>query len=588
MRELKIVSQPGVSSTELEGGFSVGEWRVAPHSNAIFRGDEDKHLENRLMRTLIFLAEQQGEVVSREQFFNSVWHDRVVNEEALSRAISLLRTALNDNAHAPEYIQTIPGVGYRLIAQVRRDNRSTLNVQPLEQVDDNSIAVLPFVNLSKDPDNEYFSDGISEEILNSLANVKQFKVAGRTSSFHFKGQTGDIAEIAQRLGVASVLEGSIRQSGVRVRITAQLINAADGYHLWSKTFDRKMGDIFAIQDEIASAVADALQIQLLGEGDTQWSVGGTKSPEAYNAYLLGVHYINRGHHKDALHNAAASFQQAVDIDPLYAKAYVGLASAWSSMIANSYAGYDDANAALAITRALELAPNLADGWVGQARRLSIEVDIRGALAAISTALELSPGNAEVQVEYARLKCYVGHNDESLAAARKALELDPVSVFTNHFLAHVLYFTRNYDEAIPAFRHVLELDPHYPKPHYFISMAMYHQGDTELAWEEIQQEPLNWMNWTGSALVLQRMGRKEEADAYLKKLSLDDDEDPAYIQQADVYAQRGDTEQAMQCLAQAFEYNDPGLSQLLVDPFLDPLREEPRFVELIKKLGLVSD
>jgi tetratricopeptide (TPR) repeat protein len=216
------------------------------------------------------------------------------------------------------------------------------------------------------------------------------------------------------------------------------------------------------------------------------------------------------------------------------------------------------------------------------------VNIHGALAAISTALELNPGNAEVLVEYARLKCYVGENDESVAAARRALELDPVSVFANHFLAHILYFTRYYDEAIPAFRHVLELDPHYPKPHYFISMAMYHQGATELALMEIQHEPLDWMNWTGSALVLQRLGRMEEADAYLEKLSLDDDEDPAYIQQASFYAQRGNTEQAMNCLAQAFEYSDPGLAQLLVDPLLDPLREEPRFVELMKKLGFVSD
>jgi len=541
------------------------------------------------MQTLVFLAENRDRVITREQFFDSVWRGRVVNEEALSRAISLLRTALDDNAHAPEFIQTIPGVGYRLIARIRCDNHTTISTPATRQAHDNSIAVLPFINLSKDPDNEYFSDGISEEILNSLANVKQFKVAGRTSSFHFKGQTGDIAEIAQRLGVASVLEGSVRQAGVRVRITAQLINAADGYHLWSKTFDREMDDIFAIQDEIATAVADALQVQLLGETDKQWSVGGTKNPEAYNAYLLGVHYINRGHHKDALRNAANSFQQAVDIDPLYAKAYAGLACAWSSMTANSYAGYDDGNTELAISRALELAPDLADGWVRQAfKLLTMEVDIREALAAISTALELSPGNAEVQVEFARLKCYVGHNDESIAAARKALELDPVSVFSNHFLAHVLYFTRNYDEAIPAFRHVLDLDPHYPKPHYFISMAMYHQGDTESAWEEIQREPLNWMRWTGSALVLQRLGRREEADVYLDKLSLDDDEDPAYIQQADVYAQRGDINQAMQRLSLAFDHHDPGLSQLLVDPFLDPLRGDPRFVEIMKKLGLGSD
>ncbi len=577
-----------LSTVGLEAGFTVGKWRVLPHRNTISHDGDEKHLENRLMATLLFLAEHEGSTVTREQFFESVWRGRVVNEEALSRAISLLRTALDDHAHAPEYIQTIPGVGYRLIAQLARNNNVNQGTSPVRQVDDNSIAVLPFVNLSKDPDNEYFSDGISEEILNSLANVKQFKVAGRTSSFYFKGQTGNITEIAQRLGVASILEGSVRRSGARVRITAQLINAADGFHLWSKTFDRELDDIFAIQDEIATAVADALQIQLLGGADKQWSVGGTKNPDAYNAYLLGVHYINRGHHKDALQHAVNSFQQAVDIDPMYAKAYAGLASAWSSMITNSYAGYDDGNAERAISKALELAPDLADGWVTKAfHLLTMQMDIHGALAATSTALELSPGNAGVQVEYARIKCYLGHRDESIAAARKALELEPVSVFFNHFLAHVLYFSRKYDEAISAFQHVLDMDPHYPKPHYFISMAMYHQGDTESAWEEIQREPLNWMRWTASAIVLQRLGRREEADVFLAKLSLDDDEDPAYMQQADVYAQRGDTDQAMQRLSLAFDHHDPGLSQLLVDPLLDPLRGDPRFVALMKELGFVT-
>ena len=253
-----------MTSAELESGFLIGPWHVEPQRNAISRGSEGRHLENRLMQTLVFLADHQGQVVSRENFFASVWQGRVVNEEALSRAISLLRTALDDNAHTPEFIQTIPGVGYRLIAQVARNKHAAAGTSAIGQAHDNSIAVLPFVNLSNNPDNEVFSDGISEEILNSLANVKQFKVAGRTSSFRFKGQTGDIAEIAQRLGVASVLEGSVRQAGLRVRITAQLINAADGYHLWSKTFDREMDDIFALQDEIASAVVDALQLRLLG------------------------------------------------------------------------------------------------------------------------------------------------------------------------------------------------------------------------------------------------------------------------------------------------------------------------------------
>ena len=181
-----------------------------------------------------------------------------------------------------------------------------------------SVAVLPFVNMSGDPENEYFSDGLSEELLNVLAKVSGLKVAARTSSFHFKGHTGDIEEIAGRLGVASVLEGSVRQSGARIRITAQLINASDGYHLWSETFDRELDDIFAVQDEISDAVVKALKVKLLGEEFSGKKVGDTTIPEAFNAYLQGMHYYNRGSNKEALESAVAAYSQAIDIDPNYA------------------------------------------------------------------------------------------------------------------------------------------------------------------------------------------------------------------------------------------------------------------------------
>lgn len=450
-----------------------------------------------------------------------------------------------------------------------------------------SVAVLPFVNLSGDPDNEYFSDGLTEELLNVLANISALKVAARTSSFHFKGQTGDIAEIAQRLGVASVLEGSVRQSSTRIRISAQLINAADGYHLWSETFDRELDDIFAVQDEIASAVAKALKVRLLGENGDHQVVGGTRNTEAYQAYLLGVHHWNRGHHEEALCAATNAFQKAIELDPEYAKAYAGLAYAWGQLSANSFISYAEgvSNMEAGVAKALELAPDLADGYMALGFLLmSFKQDQHGAHKAISTALELNPGNAEVQLEYSRIMSNQGHHDESIAAARRALDLDPVSLFANHFLGHVLYFARRYQEAVPALRHVLEMEPQYPKPHYFISMSQYLQGDFESAWEEIQQEPLYWMNWTGSALVLWRLGRIEEADAFLAKLSEDEDQEFATVQRADNYAQRGDSKLAMKNLNLALDYGDPGLSQMLIDPFLDPLRDDPRFIELMTKIG----
>jgi len=450
-----------------------------------------------------------------------------------------------------------------------------------------SVAVLPFVNMSGDPNNEYFSDGLTEELLNVLAKIKSLKVAARTSSFHFKGQTGDIAEIGRRLGVATVLEGSVRQSGSRFRITAQLINAADGYHLYSETFDRELDDIFAIQDEISTAVANALEVRLLDKDAGPKFIGGTSDTEAFQAYLLGVHYRNRGDDKDTLHAAIEAFQRATELDPEYAKAHVGLAVSWSQMALNSFTSYEEgcSKMEVALNRALELCPRLPEAQLALGRlRFNHKQDLYGALEAFNTALELNPGNVDVQIEYSKVQCYQGHYDEGIAAARQAIELDPVSLVANHNLGHVLYFSRHFEEAIPALRHTLEMEPRYPKPHYFIAMSLYWLGHTEAAWTEIQQEPLDWMRWTGSSVILHRLGRIPEAEANLAKINDPEDQESATVQRADAYAQWGETELAFESLDQAVHYGDPGLAQLLVDPFVDPIRDDPRFVALLAKLG----
>ena len=584
--------ETGVHTLELDSGFTLGPWRVEPGRNAIFQGNDERHLENRLMQTLVFLAQHQGQVISREQFFDSVWQGLVVNEEALSRAISLLRSALEDNAHKPKFIQTIPGVGYRLIAdavktQGRKDIASSTN-----GVQKNSIAVLPFLNLSDDPENEYFSDGISEEILNFLAQVKRFKVVGRTSSFVFKDRNEDLREIGRTLDVTHVLEGSVRKAGTRVRITAQLIKTADGFHLWSKTFDRELDDIFVVQDEIASAVAKALKVQLLGEERDHQIIGGTHNTKAYQAYLLGVHYRNRGALKETVRRAAEAFQQAIELDPGYARAYAALARTWIDKVWNGYTSYEEGARKINtfVTKSIELAPDLADGYLALGLLLDINIflDSRSALEAIGRALELNPGNARVQVQFARMNSHYGNTEISIAAAKKAVELDPVSVYTNHVLGHVLYFTRHYEEAIRAFRHTLELDPHYPKPHYFIAMSLYFLGETESALEEIQQEPLNWMRWTAFTVILHRLGRTEEAESNFAQLVEIGVEENNFMQQAGIHAQMGDTERAIRSLEVAYGYRDPGFTQLLVDPFVDPIRDDKRFIEMLAKVGFTAE
>jgi len=449
-----------------------------------------------------------------------------------------------------------------------------------------SVAVLPFVNMSGDPENEYFSDGLSEELLNVLAKVNALKVAARTSSFHFKGQTGNIAEIAKSLGVAAVLEGSVRQSGSRVRITAQLIKASDGYHMYSETFDRDLTDIFAVQDEIAYAVTEALKVKLLGDDEAILNIGGTHNTEAFKQYLQGMHYRNRGSDQESLQSAANAFQRAIDLDPGYALAYAGLAIAWEELVTNNFAELEfiTSKVAVAAAKAIELAPDLADGYQIMSRMLLYyKLDQKGALESINTALKLNPGNVDVQIEYSRIQSIFLEHDKAVAAARKAQELDPVSMFANHFLGHALYFARRYDEAIAVFRKVLKLDPHHPRPHYEIAMCLLMKGDPQSALHEVEQEPLTWMKFSGTAIVLQKLGRGEEAEPSLASLIRDYRENGLY-QQAQVYAQWGNPGKAIQTLNEAHEYGDPGTSQLLVDPLLDPIRQELQFAELLKRTG----
>lgn len=449
-----------------------------------------------------------------------------------------------------------------------------------------SVAVLPFVNMSGDTENEYFSDGLSEELLNVLAKVNELKVAARTSSFHFKGQTGNIAEIAKSLGVAAVLEGSVRQSGTQVRITAQLISASDGYHMYSETFDRDLKDIFAVQDEIAYAVTEALKVKLLGDETAILNVGGTQNTEAFKQYLQGMHYRNHGSDQASLQSAADAFQRAVDLDPGYAQAYAGLATAWEELVTNNFAEIEliTSKVSVAAKKAIELAPDLAEGYQVMSRiLLHYKLDQEGSRKAITTALKLNPGNVEVQIEYSRSKSLFLAHDEAVVSARAAKELDPVSMFANQFLAHVLYFARRYDEAITVYRKVLKLDPHYPRPHYEIAMCLLKKGDPDSALLEVEQEPLAWMKFSGMAIVLQKLGRNEEAGVSMASLIRDYCENGLY-QQSQVYAQWGELSKALQALNEAHDYGDPGTSQLLVDPLLDPIREEPQFAELLKKTG----
>jgi TolB-like protein/Tfp pilus assembly protein PilF len=573
------------SSADLVLGFNLGPWRVEPRRNTIFQGDEVRHLENRLMQTLVFLAEHQGQVISREQFFDSVWQGRVVNEEALSRAISLLRTALGDNAYSPEFIQTVPGAGYCLIAPVAGNGSARAKLPTLAGAQDNSIAVLPFVNLSDDPGNEYFSEGISEEILNVLAQVRRFKVVGRTSSFAFKDRNEDLREIGRALSVSHVLEGSVRKSGMRVRVTAQLINTIDGYHLWSETFDRNLEDIFAVQDEIANAVSSQLKQTLL---PTTAKVTET-DPEAYTLYLQ-ARYLERQSTARAYKRALNLIREALEIAPDYVAARTGLASIYRNMTAKAVMAPSEGLrlAREAAMQALEYNPDYAPahgllGWLA----CHFDPDLSVAAGHFQRALILAPTDIDIISGAAHLARSLGRLDTAIALLSFANARDPINPAS---LTHLGFFYRcagRYKEAVSSYHAALRLSPEIIGAHYNIGMARLHQGRFDDALTETLLEEEEVYRLMGLVPIFHSMGRAAESDAAMAKM-IANHEDTASYNIGFMHAYRGENDLAFDWLETALSYHDAGLSQINTEPIIEKLHSDPRWVPFMEKIGMSDE
>ncbi len=380
----------------------------------------------------------------------------------------------------------------------------------------NSIAVLPFANMSGNPDNEYFSDGLAEELLNVLARLQGLRVAARTSSFHFKGYTGDIGEIGKQLNVATVLEGSVRRAGDKVRVTAQLINVADGFHLWSDTYDRELDDIFGIQEDIAAQVVGALEVTLLGEEATRLAKRPTENLAAYDAYLLGQQRMAR-RRSDSLVEAVEYFQKAIDLDPNYALAYVGLADAHLLLTLHGTVDRRDAHsrAKVAVETALKLDGRLGEAYATRGLIQALDVNVEGAESSFRRAIELSPGYATAYLRYGMFFKNSREPERALEMLRKALDLDPLSPEVNRYLAGVLSDLGRTREAIERYRRAIEIDPGFA-PGY-ASMADVYADDLgqleeALRWYEkaIEVDPGNPQVRFKLASTYQDMGRFDDA------------------------------------------------------------------------------
>ena len=451
-----------------------------------------------------------------------------------------------------------------------------------------SIAVLPFVNMSDDKANEYFSDGLSEELLNVLAKIPQLHVAGRTSSFQFKGTNDDLRLIGQKLNVTNVLEGSVRQSGARLRITAQLIDTESGYHLWSNTYDREITDIFAIQDEIAANVVDALRVALLGE-ETAVS-HGTDNVDAYNLFLQASYFWDQttaeGHRK-----AEEALRQAIALDPEYAQAYAKLAGVYQQRISGFVGdGTEDFIAGFKVVheyadKALALDPTLADAQLAKGLAISAaDWNYSAADQYFSKALELMPNQIDVLSWIGTTRTFQTRIDESIALFEKVLQLDPLSISAHRDLGDAYVAARRFDDALAVYRKALRLRPDTARIHGRIASIFMVRGDFEAAAEHVRQEPVAW-NRDMKAIMLNSRGQdsaafQAAAKAYEEQYGLSNS-----YQLAEIYGFVGDLENTFKWLEMSHEVHDPGMPWLQVSLFLESARIDPRWPAMVKLAGL---
>ncbi|MCX5801031.1 MAG: protein kinase [Candidatus Eisenbacteria bacterium] len=455
-----------------------------------------------------------------------------------------------------------------------------------------SIAVLPFRDMSPQGDQDYFCEGMAEELINGLAQVEGLRVVARTSAFQFKGKNLDVRKIGEQLDVGTVLEGSVRKAGNRVRVTAQLVSVTDGYHLWSEKYDREMEDVFSIQDEISLAIVEKLKVRLLGEEKDRLLKRYTKNLDAYNLYLQGRWMWNR-RTEEGLKKAIGYFRQAIEKDPNYALAYAGLASTYVVLPEHAVIPPKEmiSEAEGAARKALELDPTLGEAHavLGMIKS-EVEWDWAGAEREFKRAIELDPSNPTAGHWHSHLLRHRGRLDEALAEIKRAQELDPLSLVISSNVGEVLYYLRQYDEAIAQYKKTLELDPNFAVAHSCLGSVYAAQGRFDEAIAESQKarallgsSPFG-LSELGYAYA--RSGNKGEAARILNELlGLSKQAYSVSSGIALVYCGLGDKDKAFEWLEKAYQKREGGFLYLKMDPAWDGLRSDARFSELLKKMGL---
>jgi serine/threonine-protein kinase len=453
-----------------------------------------------------------------------------------------------------------------------------------------AVAVLPLSNMSADPENEYFTDGMTEEIINALSKVPGIHVASRSSSFAFKGKKDvDVRQVGEKLGVTSVLEGSVRKIGNRIRIAAQLVNVENGYQLWSETYDRQLEDVFAVQDEISRSIVDALKLKL--GGDIEHLVAPAKSLDAYTTYLKGRFHFNK-FSEQGLKKALDLFQSALLQDPSFARAYAGIADVWCDL-ADDWVAPDDAypRAKAAAERALQRDPALADAMISIGKVLCWhEWKFPEAVQSLEHAVAIAPNNSEAQWVLGTALPLIGRLSDGVEAVRRAVNLDPLRVEFAGWLSRFLLYAKDYEAAIASGKDLFEIDDQYARGFIWMGSAYLAMGDAERALEFFQRgQAIASAVRSYDAMIVRALAaldRKEEAEEILARLETESRQH--YVRSeylAMGHAAIGNMDQAFESLEKAYQARSAGLIYLHLDPGYDPLRGDPRYTQMVNRIGL---
>jgi TolB-like protein/Flp pilus assembly protein TadD len=568
--------------------FQFGTFSLDAVERVLLRDGRLVPLPAKVLSTLILLVRNNGHLVAKDLLMKEVWPDEFVEEGNLAQHIFMLRRALADGTESPNYIETVPRRGYRFVAEVMEAAEKA----GAKVID--SLAVLPFANASTDPNMEYFSDGITESIMNSLSRLPQLRVMARSTVFSYKGTNIDAREVGHHLGVRAVMMGNVQQIGEHFVIRAELVDVEDGSRIWGEQYHRKSSDIFAVQDELASEIAAKLRLKLSGEQREELEKRFTENREAYELYLKGRYYLARRAIED-LRKGVDYFRQAIGQDPNYSLAHAGLADC---LVLLGLFGADDPRevmpqAKTAAMKSIQMDESgEAYASLGQIR-LIYDWDWTAAEADFQRAMRLSPTYPTAHQWHGEYLVSLGSFDRGLAELKKARDLDPLSLIINTNLGLNFYWARRYDLAVEQLERALELEPGFCRAHLHLGMcyerkSMYREALAEL--EKARSISENSWTLAGLGHCYATVGARADAERLLDRLiELSRRQFVSCATIAVVYAGFPErTDQVMDWLEKAYEERSGLLTWLKVWPIFDHLRSDRRFVRLLRRIGFPAD